>query len=185
MSAGRVGMLELTPFLSTELAGTPHRAGRWFWGCYPPVHSLRESRAWMEWLGAYVSTLPFGNPHVEHPSSFGGGPAPADPPAESVVPSSYFRCWAFRRGRTSSISQSSGTWPRPPVKAILLPSGDHPAARCEERAPSRLHAYACPQILEAVRFRDGLFCRLTVVALGCRPAIVTDGPSSPDSRSRS
>ena len=55
--AGRVGMLELTPFLSAELAGTPHRAGRWFWGGYPPVYSVRDTSARIEWLGAYVSTL--------------------------------------------------------------------------------------------------------------------------------
>jgi hypothetical protein len=55
--AGRIGTVELTPFLSAELAGTPHRAGRWFWGGYPAVHALRGARARVEWLGAYVSTL--------------------------------------------------------------------------------------------------------------------------------
>lgn len=55
--AGRVGIVELTPFLATELAGRRAAADRWFWGGFPPVHSLREASARGEWLGAYVSTL--------------------------------------------------------------------------------------------------------------------------------
>ncbi len=55
--AGRVGTVELTPFLSAELAGTPHLASRWFWGGYPAVHAARNTSARVEWLGAYVSTL--------------------------------------------------------------------------------------------------------------------------------
>jgi len=55
--AGRIGMLEMTPFLSAELTGTRHQADRWFWGGYPPVHALRNAGARAEWLGAYVSTL--------------------------------------------------------------------------------------------------------------------------------
>jgi len=55
--AGRVGLVELTPFLSAELAGTKRAAERWFWGGFPPVHALLEARARVEWLGAYVSTL--------------------------------------------------------------------------------------------------------------------------------
>jgi hypothetical protein len=55
--AGRIGTMELTPFLSAELAGTPHLASRWFWGGYPAVHALRGAGARVEWLGAYVSTL--------------------------------------------------------------------------------------------------------------------------------
>jgi predicted AAA+ superfamily ATPase len=55
--AGRVGILELTPFLSAELAGRRPAPDRWFWGGFPPVHGLRDSRARGEWLGAYVSAL--------------------------------------------------------------------------------------------------------------------------------
>lgn len=54
--AGRMGMLELAPFRSAELAGTPAAGGRWFWGGYPPVHARRGNRARGEWLDAYVSS---------------------------------------------------------------------------------------------------------------------------------
>ncbi len=55
--AGRVALLELTPFLASELAGTARAPDRWFWGGFPPVHALRDSRARGEWLDAYVSTF--------------------------------------------------------------------------------------------------------------------------------
>jgi len=55
--AGRVALLELTPFLASELTGTSHVADRWFWGGFPPVHALRNSRARSEWFDAYVSTF--------------------------------------------------------------------------------------------------------------------------------
>lgn len=55
--AGRIAWLELTPFLAAELAGTPKAADRWFWGGFPPVQDLRESRARSEWLNAYISTF--------------------------------------------------------------------------------------------------------------------------------
>lgn len=55
--AGRVALLELTPFLAAELAGTRRFAERWFWGGFPPIHALRDSRARGEWFGAYVSTF--------------------------------------------------------------------------------------------------------------------------------
>jgi predicted AAA+ superfamily ATPase len=55
--AGRVGLVELTPFRAAELTGTPHTAQRWFWGGYPPVHALRGARARAEWLDGYVSTF--------------------------------------------------------------------------------------------------------------------------------
>lgn len=54
--AGRVGLLELTPFRPSELAGTPGSGARWFWGGYPPVHARRGNRARSDWLDAYVST---------------------------------------------------------------------------------------------------------------------------------
>ena len=55
--AGRMGLLELTPFRPSELAGRPEAGARWFWGGYPPVHSRRGNRARSEWLDAYVSTF--------------------------------------------------------------------------------------------------------------------------------
>ncbi len=55
--AGRIGLLELTPFRAIELARKPMRRVRWFWGGYPPVHSRRTHRARLEWLDSYVSTF--------------------------------------------------------------------------------------------------------------------------------
>lgn len=55
--AGRVGIVELTPFLCSELRGTRRAPDRWFWGGFPPVHDLPDARSRGEWLGAYVSTL--------------------------------------------------------------------------------------------------------------------------------
>jgi predicted AAA+ superfamily ATPase len=55
--AGRVGILELTPFRADELAATRHAGGRWFWGGYPPVHAHRGPRARTLWIDAYVSTF--------------------------------------------------------------------------------------------------------------------------------
>ena len=55
--AGRVGLLELTPFRNLELAGSPQARDRWFWGGYPPVHARRGARARAEWLDAYVATF--------------------------------------------------------------------------------------------------------------------------------
>ena len=54
--AGRIGLLELTPFLPSELARAPASGARWFWGGYPPVHARRGALARGEWLDAYVST---------------------------------------------------------------------------------------------------------------------------------
>lgn len=54
--AGRLGMLELTPFLPSEIAPSARASGRWFWGGFPPVHARRGGRARAEWLDAYVST---------------------------------------------------------------------------------------------------------------------------------
>lgn len=54
--AGRLGLLELTPFRPCELAGSAGFRARGFWGGYPPVHARRGIRARSEWLDAYVST---------------------------------------------------------------------------------------------------------------------------------
>jgi hypothetical protein len=53
--AGRVALIELTPFRSSELSA--RRAGRWFWGGLPPVHARRTTAARIDWLDAYVSTF--------------------------------------------------------------------------------------------------------------------------------
>jgi hypothetical protein len=55
--AGRLGLLELTPFLAQELADTRAAADRWFWGGFPRVHRLRGARARSTWLDAYVATF--------------------------------------------------------------------------------------------------------------------------------
>jgi hypothetical protein len=55
--AGRVALLELTPFLVSELPGTAGAVHRWFWGGFPPIYGLRESRARSEWFNAYVATF--------------------------------------------------------------------------------------------------------------------------------
>jgi hypothetical protein len=55
--AGRVALIELTPFLASELTGTVRAAERWFWGGFPPIHGLRESGARSDWFNAYVSTF--------------------------------------------------------------------------------------------------------------------------------
>jgi predicted AAA+ superfamily ATPase len=53
--AGRVALLELTPFRSSELSARA-RPGRWFWGGFPPVHSRRTARSRLDWLDAYVTS---------------------------------------------------------------------------------------------------------------------------------
>lgn len=56
--AGRLGLLELTPFGASELSSSPRAlAGRWFWGGYPPVYALRGADQRTAWLGDYVKTF--------------------------------------------------------------------------------------------------------------------------------
>jgi len=55
--AGRIGLLEMTPFSAHELRAGRGQADRWFWGGYPPVHGLRAARARQEWLASYVTTF--------------------------------------------------------------------------------------------------------------------------------
>ncbi|MGH9384548.1 MAG: ATP-binding protein [Vicinamibacterales bacterium] len=55
--AGRVALMELTPFLASELTAARHAADRWFWGGFPPVHAERQVAARGEWFDAYVSTF--------------------------------------------------------------------------------------------------------------------------------
>jgi predicted AAA+ superfamily ATPase len=53
--AGRVALLELTPFRLSELEARP-AAGRWFWGGFPPLYARRTTRARLDWLDAYVAS---------------------------------------------------------------------------------------------------------------------------------
>ena len=55
--AGRLGMLELTPFRAVELAGTRKVNDRWFWGGYPTPHRLRGVAPRGEWFDSYISTF--------------------------------------------------------------------------------------------------------------------------------
>jgi len=55
--AGRIGLLEMTPFSAHELRAGRWQADRWFWGGYPPVHGLRAAPARQEWLASYVTTF--------------------------------------------------------------------------------------------------------------------------------
>jgi predicted AAA+ superfamily ATPase len=55
--AGRLGLLELTPFTLAELAATPYAKDRWFWGGFPRVHAVRGATKRAEWLDGYVSTF--------------------------------------------------------------------------------------------------------------------------------
>lgn len=54
--AGRIGILELTPFHAAELPAR-NRTDRWFWGGYPPLYHLRSAMARRDWLDAYVTTF--------------------------------------------------------------------------------------------------------------------------------
>ena len=55
--AGRIGLLELTPFRMVEVARTRLGGDRWFWGGYPSVHALSGATARLEWLDGYVTTV--------------------------------------------------------------------------------------------------------------------------------
>ncbi len=55
--AGRIGLLELTPFLASELTSARQRDDRWFWGGYPPVHERRGVEPRIAWLDGYVTTF--------------------------------------------------------------------------------------------------------------------------------
>lgn len=52
--AGRVGLLELTPFTSRELPDSK-RSDRWFWGGFPAVHARRGASMRRRWLDSYVT----------------------------------------------------------------------------------------------------------------------------------
>ncbi len=55
--AGRIGLLELTPFRAVELTGGRSADRRWFWGGFPPVHARATNAARAAWIEAYVTTF--------------------------------------------------------------------------------------------------------------------------------
>ncbi|TPW22054.1 MAG: ATPase AAA [Elusimicrobia bacterium] len=56
--AGRIGVLELTPFGVGELASRPRwQAGRWFWGGFPPLYGIAQAARKTAWLDQFVSTF--------------------------------------------------------------------------------------------------------------------------------
>lgn len=56
--AGRIGVLEMTPFGSSELAGKPRwLSQRWFWGGLPPLYALSTAAQKTAWIEQYVQTF--------------------------------------------------------------------------------------------------------------------------------
>ncbi len=55
--AGRAGILELTGFQPSEVAGRTQALDHWFWGGLPPVYERRGPVARAAWLDAYVSAV--------------------------------------------------------------------------------------------------------------------------------
>lgn len=56
--AGRIGVLELAPFGSSELAGKPRDlAQRWFWGGFPPLYAFKTAHQKTAWIQNYVATF--------------------------------------------------------------------------------------------------------------------------------
>ena len=56
--AGRVGVLEMTPFGSSELSAKPDwLSQRWFWGGFPPLYALKSSGQKTAWIEQYVRTF--------------------------------------------------------------------------------------------------------------------------------
>ncbi len=53
--AGRIGILEMTPFGTSELASKPQwLTQRWFWGGLPPLYTLKTSAQKTTWLEQYA-----------------------------------------------------------------------------------------------------------------------------------
>ncbi len=55
--AGRIGLLELTPFGLSEVAETGKASARWFWGGFPAVLASRSAAARRDWLDSYLRTI--------------------------------------------------------------------------------------------------------------------------------
>ncbi len=55
---GRVGIIELTPFLLSELREKPAwHQDRWFWGGYPPIYHIKSQPQRADWIGSYLGTV--------------------------------------------------------------------------------------------------------------------------------
>lgn len=53
--AGRIGVLEMTPFGSSELSSKPRwLSQRWFWGGLPPLYPLKATTQKTAWIEQYV-----------------------------------------------------------------------------------------------------------------------------------
>jgi predicted AAA+ superfamily ATPase len=55
--AGRVGIMELTPFRAPELVGRRAAKDRWMWGGFPPVHAAKAHDTRLDWYESYVRTF--------------------------------------------------------------------------------------------------------------------------------
>ena len=55
--AGRIGILELTPFIGSELAGRFPWQQRWMWGGLPPLYELQTDEQRVTWLESYLQTV--------------------------------------------------------------------------------------------------------------------------------
>jgi predicted AAA+ superfamily ATPase len=55
--AGRIGIVELTPLRTTEVAATPWAGPRRFRGGFPPALAMPDDRAWADWCDAYLSAV--------------------------------------------------------------------------------------------------------------------------------
>jgi hypothetical protein len=55
--AGRIGILELTPFTVAESSSFCAWASRWWWGGLPPIYDLDTDEQRLTWLQSYLQTL--------------------------------------------------------------------------------------------------------------------------------
>jgi predicted AAA+ superfamily ATPase len=55
--AGRIGILELTPFLGRELVNRKIADDRMFWGGFPPVLELADDESRLRWIESYIATF--------------------------------------------------------------------------------------------------------------------------------
>lgn len=56
--AGRIGILEMSPFGTSELAAKPQwLKQRWFWGGLPPLYTLKTAARKTTWLEQYVQNF--------------------------------------------------------------------------------------------------------------------------------
>ena len=55
--AGRLGILELSPFMANELAPEFEWRQRWFWGGLPPLYNLTRNEQRRVWLDSYIAAF--------------------------------------------------------------------------------------------------------------------------------